>query len=151
LAADALDEPPTPAPARPGGATPTAIAALTMAAAASRGVVERPATEVAPMGAAALVVAKATTPAGAAATVAAGAAPADSMAAAAARASKVLLLRLPGGWPRLRGTGGVTAGSFALFLLPNGWPRLRLPDPLGAPTLAPPRAPVDDMEMKEMS
>jgi hypothetical protein len=83
--------------------------------------------------------------------VATGAAPADSAAAAATRASKVLLLRLLGGRPRLRGTGGVAARSFALFLLSNGRPRLRLPDPLGAPALAPPRALVDDMEMKEMS
>jgi hypothetical protein len=107
--------------------------------------------EVAPAGAVTLVVAKATTPAGAAVTAAAEAAPADSAAAAAARASKVLLLRLPGGRPRLRGTGGVAAGTFALFLLPNGRPRLRPPDPLG--TLAPalPKALVYDMEAKRMS
>jgi hypothetical protein len=83
-------------------------------------------------------------------TAAVEAAPADSMAAAAARASKVLLLRLPGGQPRLRGTGGVTAGTFALFLLPNGWPHLRPPDLLGTPALAPPKASVDDMEAKRL-
>jgi hypothetical protein len=76
--------------------------------------------EVAPTGTAALVVAKATTPTEAAATAAAGAALADSAAAAAASAAKVFLLRLPGGRPRLRGTGGIAAGPFALFRLPNG-------------------------------
>jgi hypothetical protein len=146
-----LDEPPMPAPARPGGATLSAIAAPTMAAAASRGVTARPATEVVPTGAAVLVATEATTPAGAVATAAAGATPADSTAAAAVSAAKVLLLRLPGGRPRLRGTASVVAGSFALFLLPNGRPHLSPPDPLGTPAPAPPRAPVDDMEAKEMS
>jgi hypothetical protein len=42
-----------------------------------------------------------------------------SAAAAAASASRVFLLRLPGGRPRLRGTGGVAAGSFALRLQPR--------------------------------
>jgi hypothetical protein len=151
LAAAVQDEPPTSALARPEGATPTAIAAPTMAAAASSGVTARPATGVAPAGATALEVAKATTPAGAAATAAAGAAPADSTAAAAASAAKVLLLRLPGGRPRLRGTGGVAAGSFALFLLPNEQPRLRPPDLLGTLAPTPPRAPVDNMEAKKTS
>jgi hypothetical protein len=122
-----------------------------MAAATSRGVAARPATEVAPAGAAALVAAKATTPAGAVATAAAGAAPADSAAAAAASTAKVFLLRLSGGLPCLRGTGGVAAGSFALFLLPNRRPRLRLPDPLGTPAPTPLRAVVDDIEAKELS
>jgi hypothetical protein len=107
--------------------------------------------EVAPAGATALVVAKATTPAGAAATAAVGAIRADSAVATAASAAKVLLLRLPDGRPHLRGTGGVAAGSFTLFLLPNGRPCLRPPDLLGTPAPAPPRAPVDDMEAKEMS
>jgi hypothetical protein len=99
--------------------------------------------------AAALVAAKATTPAGAAATAATGATPADSAAAAATSAAKVFLLQLPGGRPRLRGTGSVTAGSFALFLLPNGRPCLRPPDPLGTLVPAPPRTSIDDMEAKE--
>jgi hypothetical protein len=122
-----------------------------MAAAASRGVIARPVMEAAPAGATTLVVAEATTPAGAAVTAAAKAAPADSVAARALSAAKVLLLQLPGGRPRLRGTGGFAAGSFALFLLPSGQPRLRPPDPLGTLALAPPRASVDDMEAKEMS
>jgi hypothetical protein len=84
-------------------------------------------------------------------TAATGAALADSAAAAAASATKVFLLRLPGGRPRLRGTGGVAAGSFALFLLPNGRPRLRPPNSLGAPAPAPLRAPVDDIDVKELS
>jgi hypothetical protein len=136
---------------RPGGAAPTAIAAPTRAAAASRGVAARPVTEVAPAGAATLVAAKATTPAGAAATAVAGAALADSAAVAATNAAKVFLLRLPGERPRLRGSGGVAAGSFALFLLPNGRPRLCPPDLLGAPALAPLRAPDDDIGAKELS
>jgi hypothetical protein len=103
------------------------------------------------VGASALVVAKGTTPAEAAATAAAGAALADSATAAAASAAKVFLLRLPGGRPRLRRTGGIAAGSFALFWLPNGRPRLRPPDPLGTPALAPLRAPVDDIDAKELS
>jgi hypothetical protein len=82
---------------------------------------------------------------GAVATAAAGATLADSAAAAAASATKVFLLRLPGGRPRLRGTGGVAVGSFTLFLLPNGRPRLRPPDPLGAPAPAPLRALDDDI------
>jgi hypothetical protein len=85
------------------------------------------------VGAAAFVAAKATTPAGAAATAAAGAALADSAAATATSAAKVFLLQLPSRRPRLRGTGGVAAGSFALFWLSNGRPRLHPPDPLGAP------------------
>jgi hypothetical protein len=97
------------------------------------------------MGTAVLAAAKATAPAGAAATAAVGAALEDSAAAAATNAAKVFLLRLPGGWPRLRGTGGVAARSFAPFLLPNGRPRLRPPDPLGAPASAPLRAPDDDI------
>jgi hypothetical protein len=127
------------------GPAPTAIAAPTRVAAASRGVAARPATEVTPAGATVLAAAKATTPAGAVATAAAGAAPEDSAAAAAASASKVFLLRLPGGRPRLRGTGGVATGSFALFWLPNGRPRLRSPDPLGALAPALLRAPSDDI------
>jgi hypothetical protein len=101
--------------------------------------------EVAPVGAAVLVAAKATTPVGAVATAVAGAALADSMAAAAASAAKVFLLRLPGGRPHLRGTSGVATGSFALFRLPNGQPRLCPPDPLEAPAPAPLRAPDDDI------
>jgi hypothetical protein len=99
----------------------------------------------APVGAAAVTI----TPVGAATSAAVGAAPADSAAAAAASAARVFLLRLPGGRPHLRGTGGVTAGSFALFLLPNGRPRLRPPSPLGPSALAPLRTPVDDMAEKE--
>jgi hypothetical protein len=71
--------------------------------------------------------------------------PEGSAAAIAARASKVFLLRLPGGRPRLQGTGGVAAGTFALFWLLSGRPRLRPPDPLGAPAPAPLKAPSDDI------
>jgi hypothetical protein len=42
-------------------------------------------------------------------------APKGSTAATAASAAKVFLLRLPGGRPRFRGTGGVAAGPLALF------------------------------------
>jgi hypothetical protein len=146
LPAAALEEPPLFPPARPGGAAPTAIVAPTRVAAASRGVMARPAMEVAPAGAAVLAAAKATTPAGAVAVAAEGAAPEGSAAAAAASASKVFLLRLLGGRPRFRGTGGITAGSFTLFWLPSGLPRLRPPDPLGAPAPAPLRALGDDIE-----
>jgi hypothetical protein len=128
-----------------GGAAPTTIMVPTRAVAASRGVTVRPVTEVAPAGAAALVAAKATTPAGATMTAVVRAALADSTVAVAASAAKVFLLRPPGGRPRLRGIGGVAAGSFTLFLLPNGWPRLRLPNPLGALAPAPLRAPDDDI------
>jgi hypothetical protein len=76
---------------------------------------------------------------------------ADSAAAAATSAAKVFLLRLPGGQPHQRGTGGVAAGSFTLFLLPNGRPRFRLPDPLGALVPAPLRAPDDDIGAEELS
>jgi hypothetical protein len=151
LAVAALDELPTPPPARPRGAVPTAIAAPTRAAAASREVAVRPATKGAPAGAAVLTAAKATIPTGAAATAAAGAALADSAAATAASAAKVFLLRLPGGRPRRRGTGGVAAGSFTLFLLPNGRPCFRPPDPLGAPASAPLRASDDDIRVEELS
>jgi hypothetical protein len=61
------------------------------------------------------------------------------------------LLRLPGGRPRLCGTSGIAAGSFALFRLLNGRPCLRPPDPLGTPAPAPLRAPVDDIDAKELS
>jgi hypothetical protein len=98
-----------------------------------------------------LVAAKATTLAGAAVTATAGAALADSAPAAAASAAKVFLLRLPGGRPRRRGTGGVAAWSFTLFLLPNGRPRFRPPDPLGAPAPALLRAPDDDIGAEELS
>jgi hypothetical protein len=48
-------------------------------------------------------------------------APKGSAAAMAASASKVFLLRLPGGRPRLRGTGGLAFG--ALVASPLGpWP-----------------------------
>jgi hypothetical protein len=110
-----------------------------------------PVMEGAPAGVAALVAAKATTPAGATAMAAAGAALADSAAAAAASAAKVFLLRLPGGRPHLRGTGGVAAGPFTLFLLPNGRPRLRPPDPLGAAAPAPLRASDDDIGAEKLS
>jgi hypothetical protein len=103
--------------------------------------------EGAPAGATVLVVAEATAPAGAAA----GTALADSAAAAAASADKVFLLWLPGGRPRRRGTGGVTAGSFTLFLLPNGQPRFRPPDPLGASAPTPLRAPDDNIGAEELS
>jgi hypothetical protein len=108
------------APARPEGAAPTAIAAPTMAAATSRGVTATPPVEAAPAGAVAMVAAEATAPVGAAAMAAVEAASADSAAAATTSAASVFLLRLPSGWPCLRGIGSVAAGSFALFLLPKG-------------------------------
>jgi hypothetical protein len=132
-------------PARPGGAALTAIAAPTRAVAASRGVAARQATEVAPTGAAVLAEASATTPPRAVATAVERATPEGSAAATATSNSKVFLLRLPGGRPRLRGTGGVTAGSFSLFWLPSGQPRLRPPDPLGAPAPAPLKVLSDDI------
>jgi hypothetical protein len=101
--------------------------------------------EVAPAGTAMLALDKATAPAGAVATAAAGAALEDSAAAAAASAAKVFLLRLPGGHPRLRGTGGVAIGSSTLFWLLNGRLRLRPPNLPGAPAPAPLRAPDDDI------
>jgi hypothetical protein len=122
-----------------------AIAAPTRVAAASRGVPVRPATEVAPAGAATLAAARATAPPGAMAMVVERPTPEGSAAAAAASASKVFLLQLPGGRPRLRGTGGVAAGSFALFWLPSERSRLRPPDPPGAPAPAPLTAPNDDI------
>jgi hypothetical protein len=102
------------------------------------------------VGATAAASAVMTTPAVAAMVMAAGATPADSVAAAAASASRVFLLRLPGGRPRLWGTSGVAIGSFTWFLLPSGRPRLRPPDPLGPPVSAPLRASVDDMVAKGM-
>jgi hypothetical protein len=102
--------------------------------------------EVAPAGAATWAVAKATAPPGAAVMAGERPTPEGSTAAAAASASRVFLLRLPGGRPRLRGTGSVAAGSFALFWLPSGRPRLRPPDPPGAPAPAPLIAPDDDIE-----
>jgi hypothetical protein len=110
----------------------------------------RLAVEATPAGAVASTAAEGTAPAGAAATTAAGGTPADSAVAAAASAARVLLLRLLGGRPHLRGTIGVAVGSFTLFLLPSGRPRLRPPVPLGTSAPAPLRALVDDMEAKEM-
>jgi hypothetical protein len=52
-------------------------------------------------------------------TAAAGAALADSAAAAAASADKVFLLRLPGGRPRRRGTGGVALRVLHLVSTPE--------------------------------
>jgi hypothetical protein len=75
----------------------------------------RPATEVAPAGAVMLAVAKATTPPGAVAMAVERATLEGSVVAAATSVSKVFLLRLPGGRPRLQGTSGVAVGSFALF------------------------------------
>jgi hypothetical protein len=72
-------------------------------------------------------------------------APKGSAAAAAASASRVFLLRLPGGRPCLRGTGGIAAGSFALLRFPSGQPRLRPPDPPAALAPAPFVASSDDM------
>jgi hypothetical protein len=83
--------------------------------------------------------------------VAAGAALADSAVVAAMSASKFFLLQLPGGRPRLRGTGSIAAGPFTLFLLPNGRPRLRPPDPLGASAPAPLRTSDDDIGTEKLS
>jgi hypothetical protein len=99
--------------------------ASTRAAATSSGVPVRPATEVMAAGTAVLAAAKATAPPGAATMVVEWLAPKGSVAATAASASRVFLLRLPGGRPRLQGTGGVAVGSLALFKLPSGRPRLR--------------------------
>jgi hypothetical protein len=107
--------------------------------------------EAIPAGAMALAVVEVTTPVEAAATAAVGAAPADSVVAAAVSAARVLLLRLPGGRPRLRGTGGVATRSFTLFLLPKGQPRLHPPGPVGPPAPAPPRIPVDNMAEGKVS
>jgi hypothetical protein len=105
----------------------------------------RPATEVAPAGVATLAAAKATAPPGAVARAVERPTPEGSAVAVAASASKVFLLRLPGGQLRLRGTGGVAAGSFALFWLPSRQPRLRPLDPPGAPAPALLIAPNDDI------
>jgi hypothetical protein len=67
-----------------------------------------------------------------------------------ASAARVFLLQLPDGLPRVRGTGSVAAGSFALFLLLNGRPRLRPPGLLGPLAPAPPKIPVDDMVEKKV-
>jgi hypothetical protein len=144
LLAAALEEPPTLGPARPGGAAPNTIAAPTRAAATSRGVPVRPATEVAAAGTAALAAAKATAPPGAVTMAVEWLAPKGSAAATAASASRVFLLRLPGGRPRLRGTSGVAAGSLLLFRLPSGRPRLRPPSPPAVPAPAPLKASSDD-------
>jgi hypothetical protein len=135
--------------ARPRGAAPNAIAVPTRAATASRGVPVRPAMEVVATGTAAPPAAKATVPPGAATMAVEWLAPKGSAVAAAASASRVFLLRLPGGRPRLRGTNGVAAGSLALLRLPNGRPRLRPPSPLEAPALAPLKASSNDIEVRE--
>jgi hypothetical protein len=97
------------------------------------------------VGVAVLAAARATTPPGAVVTAVERATPEGSAAATAASASKVFLLRLPGGRPHLRDSGGIATGSFALFWLPSGRPRLRPPDPLGAPAPAPLKAPSDNI------
>jgi hypothetical protein len=98
----------------------------------------------APIEAAAMVVVAAAS-AKAVAVAVAGAAPAESAAAAAARATKVFLLRLPRGRPRLRDNGGIAAKSLTLFRLPSGRLRLRPLDPPSPPAPDPPGAPSDDM------
>jgi hypothetical protein len=95
-----------------------------------------------------LAAAKATAPLGAATMAVERSALKCSAAAAAANASRVFLLRLRGRRPRLRGTGGVAAGSLALFWLPSGLPRLRPPDPPAAPAPAPLEASSDDIGAK---
>jgi hypothetical protein len=135
-------------PARAGGAAPTTIAALTRVAAASRGVPESPATEITAAGAAALAAARATPLPGATTMAVERPAPKGSAAATAASASSVFLLRLPGGLPRLRGTGGIAAGSLALFWLPSGRPRLRPLDSSAAPAPVPLEASSDDIGAK---
>jgi hypothetical protein len=97
--AAALVEPPVPAPVKPGGATPTKISALMMAAGTSIGVTTRAAVVTAPVVAVAMVAVVTTAPVGAAAAAAAGAAPAESAAVAAASAARVFLLWLPSGRP----------------------------------------------------
>jgi hypothetical protein len=145
LPAAALEEPPMLLLVRPEGAAPTAIAAPMRAAAASRGVPVRPVIEVAAAGTAALAAAKEMALPGSAMMAVERLAPKGSTTATAASASRVFLLRWPGGRPRLRGTGGVAAGSLALFWLPSGWPRLRPPDPPAAPAPAPLEASSDDI------
>jgi hypothetical protein len=49
----------------------------------------------------------------------------------AARASKVLLLRLPFGRPRFRGTGGDPSGASTSLLLPSGILSSLAAEPLG--------------------
>jgi hypothetical protein len=70
------------------------------------------------------------------------AAMAGTAAAATVRAAKVFWLRLPNGRPRLRDTGGVTAGLVTFFPLPFGRPGLRLS---GAPSPLAPGLPREDM------
>jgi hypothetical protein len=64
---------------------------------------------------------------------AAGGAPEEEAAAEAfaARASKVLLLRLPFGRPRFRGTGGDPSGASTSFPLPSGILSSLAVEPLG--------------------
>jgi hypothetical protein len=107
----------------------------------------RPATEVAAAGTAALAAATIMPPPGAATMAVEWLTPKGSVAATTASTSKVFLLRLPRGRPRLRGTGGVAAGSLTLFWLPSGRPRLRPPGLSAAPTPAPLVALSDDIEI----
>jgi hypothetical protein len=71
--------------------------------------------EVAAVEIAALAAAMATPPLGVATMAVEWLTPKGSAAAVAASAAKVFLLRLPGGRPRFRGTGGIAAGSLTLF------------------------------------
>jgi hypothetical protein len=149
LLAAALEELPALGMMRLRGAAPNAIAAPTRAAAAFSGVLVRPPTEIAAAGTAALVATKVTAPPGAATMAVEWLAPKGSAAATAVSTSRVFLLQLPGGRPRLRGTGGVAAGSLALLRLPSGRPRLRPLSPPAASALAPPKASSDDIEIEE--
>jgi hypothetical protein len=117
-AAAALEEPPALGLVRPGGAAPNAIAAPMRAAAASRGVPVRPAMEVAAAGTATPVAATATAPPGAAMMAVEWLAPKGSAAATAASASRVFLLRLPGGRHRRWVLGLVEATERAAALAP---------------------------------
>jgi hypothetical protein len=72
------------------------------------------------------------TPASPEAPAAGGAAEEEATAEAfAVRASKVLLLRLPFGRPRFRGTGGDPSGASTSFPLPSGILSSLAAEPLG--------------------
>jgi hypothetical protein len=134
--------------ARPRGAAPNAIAAPTRAAATSRGILVRLATEVAAAGTIAPPAAIETVPPGAATMAAERPAPKGPAAAAAASASRVFLLRLPSGRPCFRGTGGVAASPLAPSWLPSGRPRSCPPGSSPAPAPVPLVAPSDDVEIE---
>jgi hypothetical protein len=96
-------------------------------------------TRAAPVEAAAMGAAAATS-VEAAAVAAAGATPAESAVATTARAAEVFLLQLSSGWPRLRDTGSIAAGPSTFFPLPFMRPGFRLSGIPSPPMLGPPMA-----------